>query len=100
MSLKEFNVLIKNVQPLQDKVSLNLWKGKLRRLEKVMKVMGEIVAWDQLRSSGRQGSAIADALIQYGTDSHWRSTVLDYAQSYFTQVEEDYRTFCLEMPHE
>jgi uncharacterized protein (DUF2252 family) len=90
--------LLRELQPLQDKVSLNLWKGKLRRLEKVMKVMGEIVAWDQLRSSGRQGSAIADELIQFATAPHWRSTLLDYAQSYFTQVEEDYRTFCLEMP--
>ena len=92
--------ILRELQPLQDKVRLNLWHGKLRRLEKVMKTMGAITAWDQLRSGGRQGSAIADELIQYGAYSDWRSALVDYAQTYAIQVEEDYRTFCLEMPHE
>jgi uncharacterized protein (DUF2252 family) len=86
--------VLRELQPLQDKVSLNLWEGKLRRLEKVMKAMGKITAWDQLRSSGRQGSAIADDLIQYATDSHWRSALLNYARDYSAQVEEDYSAFC------
>ena len=89
---------LRELQPLEDKVSLHLWNGKLRRLEKVMMVMGKIVAWDQLRSGGRQGSAIADELMQWATDSQWRSALIDYAQTYLTQVEEDYRAFCLEMP--
>jgi uncharacterized protein (DUF2252 family) len=88
---------LRELQPLEDKVSLELWNGKLRRLEKVMKVMGQIVAWDQLRSGGRQGSGIADELMQWATDSQWRSGAIDYAQAYLTQVEEDYRTFYLEM---
>ena len=62
--------------------------------------MGKITAWDQLRSGGRQGSTIADELIQFATNSHWRSGLLDYAQDYTTQVEEDYRAFCLGMPNE
>jgi uncharacterized protein (DUF2252 family) len=92
--------VLRELQPLQDKVRLNLWNGKLRRLEKVMKTMGKITAWDQLRSGGRQGSTIADELIQFATNSHWRSGLLDYAQDYTTQVEEDYRAFCLGMPNE
>lgn len=92
--------VLRELQPLQDKVRLNLWDGKLRRLEKVMKAMGKITAWDQLRSGGRQGSAIADDLIQYGRVPHWRSALLDYAKDYSAQVEEDYRAFCSEMPLE
>ncbi len=91
---------LRELQPLQDKVKLNLWDGKLRRLEKVMKAMGKITAWDQLRSGGRQGSAIADDLIQYGTVPHWRSALLDYAKDYSARVEKDYRAFCSEMPPE
>ena len=85
--------VLRELQPLQDNVRLNLWNGKLRRLEKLMKAMGEITAWDQLRSGGRQGSAIADNLIEYATASHWRSALLDYARDYSTQVEKYYEAF-------
>ncbi|MEH1934427.1 MAG: hypothetical protein V7L14_12055 [Nostoc sp.] len=33
-----------------------------------MQTMGEVTAWDQLRSGGRQGSAIADDLIKFARD--------------------------------
>lgn len=97
--MEERYYALRELQPLQDRVRLNLWKGKLKRLEKVMKTMGKITAWDQLRSGGRQGSAIADDLIDYAKNSN-SSTLLNYAQTYAAQVEADYRTFCLEMPHE
>lgn len=101
VNLEGESFVLRELQPLQDRVRLNLWKGKLRRLEKVMKTMGKITAWDQLRSGGRQGSAIADDLINYAenSDKH-RTTLLDYAQIYAAQVEKDYRSFCQEMPHE
>lgn len=92
--------VLRELQPLQDKVRLNLWDGKLRRLETVMKAMGKITAWDQLRSGGRQGSAIADDLIQYGTTPHWRSALLDYARTYSAKVEEDYKAYCSGTPEQ
>jgi uncharacterized protein (DUF2252 family) len=106
--LNEKSYVLRELQPLQDRVRLNLWNGKLRRLEKVMKTMGKITAWDQLRSSGRQGSAIADELIQYaintdkpnGHSQKHRTTLLNYAQTYAAQVDANYHTFCQEMPHE
>ncbi len=97
--LEEKYYVLRELQPLQDRVRLNLWNGKLRRLEKVMKTMGKITAWAQLRSGGRQGSAIADDLIRYATNSD-NSLLLNYAQTYATQVAADYRSFCQEMPHE
>lgn len=97
--LEEKCYVLRELQPLQDRVRLNLWNGKLRRLEKVMKTMGKITAWAQLRSGGRQGSAIADDLIRYAINSD-NSLLLNYAQTYATQVAADYRSFCLEMPDE
>lgn len=97
--LEEKYYVLRELQPLQDRVRLNLWNGKLRRLEKVMKTMGKITAWAQLRSGGRQGSAIADDLIRYATNSD-NSLLLNYAQTYATQVAADYRSFCQEMFHE
>jgi uncharacterized protein (DUF2252 family) len=85
--------VLRELQPIQDRVNLNQWNGKLRRLEKVMQTMGELIAWAQLRSSGRQGSAIADELINFGQDQNWRRELLDYAQKYSIQVETDYQSF-------
>lgn len=87
--------ILRGLQPTQDKISLELWNGKLRRLQKVLRTMGEVVAWGQLRSAGRQGSAIADQLIAFAEKSqHWQSDVLSYAQSYALKVQADYLEFC------
>lgn len=86
--------VLREYQPIADRVALDRWHGKFGRLEKLIGTLGEIVAWDQLRSSGRQGSAIADTLIAFGSDTAWHKPLLDYAHSYSEQVKADYATFC------
>jgi len=61
----------------EGRVALSAWNKRLRRLQGVMKVMGEILAWGQLRSGGHDGSAVADELIAYGKDVSWRKPLLD-----------------------
>jgi uncharacterized protein (DUF2252 family) len=85
--------VLKELQPTQDKLSLNQWNGKVSRLEKVMQAMGRITAWGQLRSGGRDESAIADELIDFGQSSGWHDPLMEYAQSYALQAEEDYELF-------
>lgn len=46
--------LLKELQPTQDRLSFK--QSNVNRLEKVMTTMGNVVAWGQLRSGGRQGS--------------------------------------------
>ena len=95
--------VLRELQPLQDRVSLSAGAGKLGRLKKLMRTMGQVTAWDQLRSGGRQGSAIADDLIAFAkgqtsipatSTTYWRNALLDYAQAYSLQVEADYKDFC------
>lgn len=87
--------VLRGLQPTQDKVGLDGWNGKLGRLKKVLKTMGEITAWNQLRSNGRQGSAIADELIYWAENTaEWHDSLLEYAQGYCTKVEADYQDFC------
>ena len=85
--------LLRELQPKQDKVNLQAADGNLGRLEKLMQTMAQVTAWDQLRSGGRQGSAIADDLIKFAHTSDWRHQILDYARSYSSQVELDYQEF-------
>jgi len=87
--------VVRELQPSEDRVDLKHWQGKLRRLEKVIQTMAEVVGWDQLRSTGRQGSAIADDLIEFCAAPEWQDNLLRYAQEYAVQVESDYRKFCV-----
>jgi uncharacterized protein (DUF2252 family) len=86
--------LMHELQPDQDKVELSQWEEKSHRLEKLMETMGKVTAWGQLRSSGRQGSSIADELIAIAQVNHWQEELLDYAKQYASQVDADYQEFC------
>jgi uncharacterized protein (DUF2252 family) len=85
--------VLKALQPQEDRLELERWKGHLQRLETVLVTMGQIVAWGQLRSAGRQGSAIADEWIAFETRKDWQAPLLDYAQAYSKQVQEDWKLF-------
>ena len=86
--------VLRELQPSNDRVDLAKAKGKLGVLEKVVQTMAEVAAWGQLRSSGRQGSAIADDLIGFAASSEWHKQILDYARMYADQVESDFKEFC------
>lgn len=94
VSIGRESYVLKELLPQQDRLALEQWGGKLRRLESVMRTMGGIVAWSHLRSGGRQGSANADAWIDYGRNAaQWRAGLLDYARSYHRQVVADWRQY-------
>lgn len=85
--------VMRELLPDSDRLQLELWNGKLRRLENVMHAMGNVVAWGHLRSGGRQGSAIADEWIAFAARGDWRSPLLEYAEAYARQVASDWNEF-------
>lgn len=85
--------VLRGLQPSEDRVAFEHWNGKLHRLEGVMRVMGEIVAWGQLRSGGRDGSATIDELIDYGRQEKWSKPLLAAAEHCFDQVKKDWRVY-------
>jgi len=86
--------VMRELLPNSDRLHLELWNGKMRRLEKVMHAMGNVMAWGHLRSGGQQGSAIADEWIAFAARSDWRSPLLEYADGYARQVVIDWHEFC------
>ena len=94
VSIGSRSYVMQELLPSQDRLALGTWRGKAQRLEGVMRSMGQILAWDQLRSSGRQGAADADALIAYATDARsWRPPMLAYAHAYRDQVMADWMQY-------
>lgn len=86
--------VLREMQPIEDKVNLQPLYGDFDQLEKLVKIIAKVVAWGQLRSGGHQGSAPAYNLQDFAQAPQWREALLKYAQSYAATVEEDYRAFC------
>ena len=84
--------IIQQMQPSNDKIRFELIKDEYQNLNLVIDDMARLTASAQLRSSGRQGSAIADELIDYGGNLEWQK-LLDYAKNYSIQVKRDFEQF-------
>ena len=94
VQIEKRSFVMRELQPDSDRLQLELWNGKIRRLEKVMFSMGKVMAWAHLRSGSRQGSATTDEWIAFATRSDWRKPLLEYAESYAVQVVSDWDEFC------
>ena len=86
--------VLRELQPVEDKINIAPLQGKQDRLEKLLKTVAKVIAWGQVRSAGRQGAANAYDLMHFAQASHWRDSLLDYAHAYAGQVKQDYETFC------
>lgn len=86
--------ILREFQASEDKVRYSLCKGNMSILEDVIGTMAQVSAWGQLQSSGRQGSAITDELIAFGKNSIWREKLLNFTETYFKIVKQDYSEFC------
>lgn len=90
--------IVKELQPLEDKMDLALCKGNTRKIIQILESMAILAASAALRCSGRQGSSNADKLIAFAKNSKsWRSKVLNYAEKYGAKVVKDYNAFKMEL---
>ncbi len=71
VSLDAQSYILRALQPTEDRVSIAAWGKKISRLHQVAATMGQILAWDQLRASGRLGAANADTLTEFARDTAW-----------------------------
>ncbi len=90
---KDGPYVLKQMQPTEDKINFELLKYRYNEIDKVINNMAVLTASAQLRSGGRQGSAIADELIAYGQSDHWRAEMIRYALQYTLKVKKDYKEF-------
>jgi uncharacterized protein (DUF2252 family) len=85
--------VLRRLLPSEDRISLRRLARNEQELQSLVSVYGSCLAWDQLRASGREGSASADALIAFARDDAWQRSLLDLAESAAEQIELDYATF-------
>jgi len=85
---------LQSTQSPADHLKIRKWDDRLPQSEGLMRSLGQVVAWSHLRSSGRQGSAIADQLIDFTNQAEWKREVMEYAKNYSQQVTQDWQEFC------
>jgi uncharacterized protein (DUF2252 family) len=93
VSLGKSSYVLRGLQPAEDRITLDRAGRTWADLEQVVGTMGNIVAWAQLRSAGRGGSATADELIAFASRQKWTEQILAVSQDCATQVHEDWETY-------
>ena len=94
VSIGGVDYILKGLQPTEDRVALELWHGHFERLHGLMTTLGEIVAWGEFRSAGRQGSASADELVAFAGRKPWKARMIALARACAKQVDRDWREYC------
>ena len=85
--------ILKGLQASEDRVAVGEWDKKLDRLKDVVVTMGRILAWDQLRASGRSGSASADELGAFAECGDWVPEMLDAAMQMTLTTQQQWAVF-------
>lgn len=95
MTIDKKSFVLKELQPSEDRMDLTLCEGKESKLVHILETMAQVTASGHLRSGGRQGSSIADELIEFGAKHEtWSNAVMAYAKKYSLQVQSDYEEYC------
>jgi uncharacterized protein (DUF2252 family) len=87
------SLVLRALQPSEDRIAIGSGNHSASELSQVLRNMGQLVAWAQLRSAGRQGSAIADELIDFSHAPKWQTRLLDSARACAEQTRGDARIF-------
>ena len=85
--------VLRGLQPAEDRITLDRRTQTVASLETILPTVGRLVAWAQLRSSGRDGSATADELMAWAGREKWKSRLLEAAAACAAQVRIDAAVF-------
>ena len=66
MSIGGQPFVVRELQPVEDRIALDRLARQRRRLSETLGSMAEVAAYAQLRGAGRMGGASADAMIEFG----------------------------------
>ena len=93
VSVRDRPYVLRALQPSEDRLTLAAAASSRRAFEPTLQTMAKLLAWAQLRSCGREGSASADDLIDFGRRAKWRVKVLEASADCAAQVRRDALVF-------
>lgn len=93
---KDDSYVIHELHPTRDSLNFDLIKHDYRNIYQAINDMAVLTASSHLRSSGREGSAIADELIAFGKNTEWHTGMTDEAVLQCDEVKKNYEAFVKE----
>ncbi len=89
------NFVLKELQPTADRIDYTLFSGNTKKLKNILEDMAAVCAWSNLRGAGREGSAIADALIDFANvEKIDEKLLLDYSEKTLADTNRYYKEYC------
>jgi uncharacterized protein (DUF2252 family) len=85
--------VLRAMQPSEDRLPFERFARHNEELENAIAMLARCLAWAQLRSGGRQGSACADELIAFADKKKWRRQVTQAAMAMAEQVASDWTCY-------
>jgi uncharacterized protein (DUF2252 family) len=85
--------VLRELMPSEDKLDLTAWRRATTELEFLAHDLGFLLAWSELRSGGRDGSATIDELGAFAHRGKWRRSIVDFAGHYEDVAWRDWKRF-------
>jgi uncharacterized protein (DUF2252 family) len=86
--------VLRGMQPSEDRVSLDGRNRRFAELGQLMNALGNLVAWGELRSSARQGSATVDALGSFWEKQNRRKKLINLARGCAARTHAQWEEYC------
>jgi uncharacterized protein (DUF2252 family) len=85
--------VMQELQPVKDTIKFKLLREDYRNMYQVIDDMGMLSASSQLRSSGMDGTASKDELMEFAAKSDWQEELLRIAAEQAAQVAADFGAY-------
>jgi uncharacterized protein (DUF2252 family) len=87
--------VLRELQPIEQRVNLAAHRGSLGKLEIVIRSMGDLTAWSELRVAGWRGSATREELSDFGADARWCKQLLGLARQRSRLMTGYWQEYCV-----
>jgi uncharacterized protein (DUF2252 family) len=88
--------ILRGLQPSEDRIDLTQGPADQEKMQQLLADLGRLLAWAQLRSAGRSGSAPTDDLMAFALKAakpKWQARLLDLAEASAVQARADASVF-------
>jgi len=86
--------VLRDMQPSEDRITLDGRNRRFAGLDQLMNALGDLVAWGELRSGARQGSATADELGSFWEKPNRRKKLVNLAQGCADRTYAQWEEYC------
>ncbi len=93
LKMKDKWYVVKELQPMADKISLESYEDDFNRLSEVAREMAVLMAYAHLRSSGHLTASPADDLVKFVEKTQWQKDIIDLSSVLAVKNDKYFKLF-------